>query len=295
MPLKKIPESPLSRESSDLWGGPWGRKIFVDLSNSDSLSQIKQAITSGFHVVLANKKPLAVPYSDYRELLNLAEAHQVRIRYEATVGAGLPILDTLEKLASSGDEIMEIQGCFSGTLGYLMSQLEEQIPFSRAVKEAHAKGFTEPDPRDDLSGVDVARKALILARFIGLNLDLLDIALTSLFPDSLNEKTTQEFLGELETLDHSFKERMAMAQARGHTLRYVASISRDGVSVGLKEVSQSSSLGRLRGTDNQVAVRTKRYSENPLIVTGPGAGAEVTAAGVLNDIVSIASSQERTR
>ena len=292
--LKKISEFPLCSESSDLWGGPWSRKIFVDLTNSDSLPQIKQAMISGFHIVLANKKPLAAPYAEYRDLLNLAETHQVRLRYEATVGAGLPILDTLEKLASSGDEIMEIQGCFSGTLGYLMTQLEERIPFSKALKEAHAKGFTEPDPRDDLSGIDVARKALILARFIGLKLDLSDIILTSLVPEALSRKTTQEFLAELQTLDSSFSEMMARAQSRGHTLRYVASISRAHVSVGIKEVPQSSSLGRLRGTDNQVAVRTKRYFENPLIVTGPGAGAEVTAAGVLNDIVSIASSQERT-
>ncbi|MEI8025119.1 MAG: aspartate kinase [Pseudomonadota bacterium] len=292
--LKKITEFPLSRESSDLWGGPWSRKIFVDVTNSDSLSQIKQAIISGFHVVLANKKPLAAPYTDYRDLLNLAETHQVRIRYEATVGAGLPILDTLEKLASSGDEIIEIHGCFSGTLGYLMTQLEEHIPFSKALKDAHAKGFTEPDPRDDLSGIDVARKALILARFIGLKIDLSDISLTSLVPEALNRKTTQEFLEELETLDLRFSELMTQAQSRGHTLRYVASISKDHVSVGIKEVPLSSSLGRLRGTDNQVAVKTKRYYENPLIVTGPGAGAEVTAAGVLNDIVSIASSQERT-
>jgi aspartokinase/homoserine dehydrogenase 1 len=291
--LGKMTQVSLKKDTSEIWGGPWGRKIYVDLTNSESLAEIEKAIRGGFHIVLANKKPLASPYKDYLNLFNLAEKHQVQIRYEATVGAGLPILDTLHKLASSGDHILEIEGCFSGTLGYLMTKLEEQVPFSIALKEAHAKGFTEPDPRDDLSGMDVARKALILARFMGLKLELSHVNLTPLFPDDLKKASTQEFMTQVSRLDSLFQGQMAEAHVKGNTLRYVASISKDRVSVGIKEVSKSSSLGRLRGTDNQVSVRTKRYLDNPLIVTGPGAGAEVTAAGVLNDIISIAASQER--
>jgi homoserine dehydrogenase len=219
----------LKKDTSEIWGGPWGRKIYVDLTNSEPLAEIEKAIRGGFHIVLANKKPLASPYKDYLNLFNLAEKHQVQIRYEATVGAGLPILDTLHKLASSGDQILEIEGCFSGTLGYLMTKLEEQVPFSIALKEAHAKGFTEPDPRDDLSGMDVARKALILARFMGLKLELSHVNLTPLFPDDLKKASTQEFMTQVSRLDSLFQGQMAEAHVKGNTLRYVASISKESV------------------------------------------------------------------
>lgn len=276
-----------------LWHGPWDRRIFIDLTASESAPLLKKALESGFHVVLANKKPLAVAYPLYREIMDLAASQHLQLRYEATVGAGLPVLDTIEKLAVAGDEVQEILGCFSGTLGYLMTELEDGVPFSAAVRSAFERGYTEPDPRDDLSGMDVARKALILARTIGMELNLDDIALEPLFPRELSHDVALDFIHNLSALDETYAARMKSAQARDATLRFVARISRKGVTVGIEELSRSSPLGRLRGTDNQVSIKTQRYASNPLIVTGPGAGAEVTAAGVLNDIIMIASSQER--
>lgn len=276
-----------------LWQGPWDRRIFIDLTASESAPIIKRALQSGFHVVLANKKPLAVAYPLYRELMDLAANQHLQLRYEATVGAGLPVLDTLEKLTVAGDEVQEILGCFSGTLGYLMTELEDGVPFSAAVRSAFERGYTEPDPRDDLSGIDVARKALILARTMGMEINLEDIALEPLFPSELSREVPLDFIHSLGALDKTYAERMKAAQAKDATLRFVARISREKVTVGIEELSRASALGRLRGTDNQVSIKTLRYSTNPLIVTGPGAGAEVTAAGVLNDIITIASSQER--
>ncbi len=276
-----------------LWHGPWDRQIFIDLTASESAPILMKALQSGFHVVLANKKPLAVAYPIYRELMDLAAANHLQLRYEATVGAGLPVLDTIEKLTVAGDEVQEILGCFSGTLGFLMTELEDGVPFSAAVRSAFERGYTEPDPRDDLSGTDVARKALILARTIGMEINLEDIELAPLFPKELSHEVPLEFIQNLSQLDAAYAERMKKANERHATLRFVARVSREKVVVGIEELSRSSPLGRLRGTDNQVSIKTLRYASNPLIVTGPGAGAEVTAAGVLNDIITIASSQER--
>jgi aspartokinase/homoserine dehydrogenase 1 len=282
-----------SASLEDLWHGAWDRKIFIDLTATETAPILKKALLSGFHVVLANKKPLAIPYKEYKELRDIAAERNLSLRYEATVGAGLPVLDTIDKLEVAGDEVLEVLGCLSGTLGYLMTQMEDGMSFSQAVRTAYELGYTEPDPRDDLSGMDVARKALILARTIGLTLDLSDIKLEGLYPQECSHDDPQVFLQNLTRLDQSYGERIRAAQGRSAVLRFVARISRDHVSVGIEELEKNSPFGRLRGTDNQVTLKTQRYMNNPLIVTGPGAGAEVTAAGVLNDIITIASSQER--
>jgi aspartokinase/homoserine dehydrogenase 1 len=279
---KKLCPSGAGSSLDDLWHGAWDRKIFIDLTATETAPILKQALLSGFHVVLANKK-----------LRDIAAEKNLHLRYEATVGAGLPVLDTIDKLEVAGDEVLEILGCLSGTLGFLMTQMEDGMPFSQAVRTAYELGYTEPDPRDDLSGMDVARKALILARTIGLTLDLDDIKLEGLFPPSCSHDDPEVFLKNLTQLDQAYNERIRSAQSRHAVLRFVARISREQVSVGIEELDKDSPFGRLRGTDNQVTLKTQRYSNNPLIVTGPGAGAEVTAAGVLNDIITIASSQER--
>ena len=188
----------------------------------------------------------------------------------------------------AGDRIGIVLGCFSGTLGYLMSQLEAGVPFSQAVSDAHRLGYTEPDPRDDLSGMDVGRKALILARTLGRKLDMRDVAVEPLFPAALGAPDPAVFVKKLAAMDADYAKRLEGARRKKKVLRYVARIGTRGVRVGLEEVPESSPMGRLRGTDNQVAIYTKRYKTNPLVVTGPGAGADVTAAGVLNDIVAIA-------
>jgi aspartokinase/homoserine dehydrogenase 1 len=271
-----------------LWGLPSWRTILVDLTADETAPLLHEALEQRCHVVLANKKPLAAPQEEYDALLATARRRKVSLRYEATVGAGLPVLDTLKKLAEAGDRVDVILGCLSGTLGYVMTQVEGGARFSEAVGRAFDLGYTEPDPRDDLSGTDVARKALILARSLGRRAEMKDIALEPLFPPALGQGDAQAFLAALPAMDDVMADRLAAARRRKEVLRYVARIGNDGIRVGVEAVPEASPLGRLQGTDNQVVIHTRRYRTNPLVVTGPGAGAEVTAAGVLNDIVAIA-------
>ena len=272
-----------------LWPLPLARGIFVDLTAGDTGSIIKEALLQGLHVVVANKKPMAVDYAEYAEILRIARQKKLMLRYEATVGAGLPVLDTLAKLEAAGDEIYSILGCLSGTLGYIMTQIEDGVALSSAVKKAFELGYTEPDPREDLLGLDVARKALILARTIGHQINMADIHLEPLFPEGISDADPMVFMENLKQLDQLFANKAAAAASKGNVLRYVARISSEGISVKVEEIAAGSPLGRLRGTNNQVCIRTRHYDQHPMIVTGPGAGADVTAAGVLNDIIAIAT------
>ncbi len=275
----------------ELWNLPFSKSIFVDCTADETAPLILEALDAGMHVVLANKKPLAVDFSSYQAMFDRARRKRLHIRYESTVGAGLPVLDTLNKLASSGDLVHTILGCFSGTLGFLVTELEGGLKFSQAVRKAFELGYTEPDPREDLSGMDVARKALILSRTIGMRLDMADIDLEPLFPQHLSSDDPEEFLRNLTELDDLIHARVEEAAASGQVLRYVARLMPESVSVRLEAVPRQSVLGQLKGTDNLVTIRSKFYDKNPLVVTGPGAGADVTAAGVLNDIVAIAQAQ----
>jgi homoserine dehydrogenase len=249
-------------------------------------------------VVLANKHPLSGPWDKAGFFLN-----HPRLRYEATVGAGLPVIATLRYLLATGDRITAIEGCFSGTLGYLCAQLERGEPYATAVAQARALGYTEPDPREDLSGRDVARKALILARTVrvssaessGWALDMSDLAVEALYPDSLADVSAEAFMDSASTLNRTYADRFDAAQAKGHTLRYVARISPEGSEVGLTSVPQDSPLGALRGPANYVAFHTERYSDVPLVISGPGAGPEVTAAGVLGDIIGLARETQNVK
>jgi len=277
----------------ELWILPSHRPILVDLTSDETAPLIQEALENGFHVVLANKKPLAVAQIEFDRLLQTAKERGLALRYEATAGAGLPVLDTLAKLQEAGDRVETILGCFSGTLGFIMTALEEGKRFSEAVREAWKLGYTEPDPRDDLSGTDVARKALILARTLGRRLELSDIALESLFTKDVDDDQPARFVDKLAALDATFAERVARAKSEKKVLRYVARIGKRGIRVGVEAVDQASPLGRLHGTDNTIVIQSKRYSTNPLVVTGPGAGAGVTAAGVLNDIVAITMVERR--
>jgi aspartokinase/homoserine dehydrogenase 1 len=214
------------------------------------------------------------------------------VLHEATVGAGLPVIDTLQQLMASGDRVHSVEGCPSGTMGYLFSEMARGRSFSDAVRNAMELGYTEPDPRDDLSGMDVARKALILGRLLGFPGDLDGVNVESLVPDALRDVALSEFLPRLEEMDAMWAERVDAARARGEVLRYRAIATRRSVRVGLVSVRTSSPLAALEGTDNQFAFTTTRYRENPLIITGPGAGPAVTAAGVLNDVLRLAESHE---
>ena len=285
------------RLRAELWPLPARRPILVDLTSEETAPLLLEALAEGFHVVLANKKPLAGPQAEYDRLVETARERGLELRYEATAGAGLPVLDTLAKLRESGDRVESILGCFSGTLGYLMTALEGGRPFSEAVREAWRLGYTEPDPREDLSGRDVARKALILARALGRRLEPDQVALEPLFPPELDAGDDAfdpaRFVDGLAALDDSFARRLARARRDGNTLRYVARIGPRSLKVGIEAVPAASPMGGLRGTANQVVIHSRRYRENPLIVTGPGAGADVTAAGVLNDLVAIAVQERR--
>ena len=213
-----------------------------------------------------------------------------RFRYEATVGAGLPIITTLRDLIDTGDEVFAIEGIFSGTLAWLFNRYDGSTPFSGLVAEAHRLGYTEPDPRDDLSGTDVARKLVILAREAGWELSLADVIVENLVPDSLRNVTAGQFMTGLHELDAAMAQRLADARARTHVLRYVASLKRDGSArVGLIELPRDHAFANIRMTDNVVQFTTKRYCDNPLVVQGPGAGPEVTAAGVFADLLRVAA------
>ena len=242
------------------------------------------------NLVLSNKLPLAGPRGESDRLFELARAYGRRVRHETTVGAGLPVIDTYYKLIESGDRIEKIEGCLSGTLGFLLWEIGRGRKFSAALRTAMAKGYTEPDPRDDLSGMDVGRKAIILGRLLGFTGELLPRHVESLVPRAARRLALDQFLQQLERFDGEWDRRVSAAAARGRVLRYVASITRRSLVVGLREVDRSSPFAALKGADNTVVFTTARYKTNPLVITGPGAGPAVTAAGVLNDLLQLAGS-----
>ena len=262
------------------------RPVLVDVTADETSDLLTAALAQGFDLVLANKKPLAGPPASYRRLLETAATAGRRIRYEATVGAGLPVIDTFRKLVESGDRVMRVEGCVSGTLGFVLSAIERGRPFSEAVKEAVAKGYAEPDPREDLSGQDVLRKGLILSRLLGYA-GPAPVA-ENLVPPALRRLSPDRFLDRLSSLDESWRRRVEAETRRGRVLRYVVVATARGVRASLRAVPRDSAFGSLQGTRNLLSFTTRRYRAEPLVVAGPGAGAEVTAAGILNDIQSLA-------
>jgi bifunctional aspartokinase / homoserine dehydrogenase 1 len=264
------------------------RPVLVDLTADDTGAALEQALTHGMDLVLANKRPLAERRGTSDSLWQTARARGRRILHEATVGAGLPIIDTYRKLVESGDRVERIEGLLSGTLGYVLSEVSGGTPFSKAVRSAMARGYTEPDPRDDLSGIDVARKALILGRLLGYQGELRRNAVESLVPKWARTIPLEAFLARLEELDPEWTRKVDAASKEGAVLRYVALVTPSKVAVGVRSVPATSPFAAIQGSDNQLVFTTSRYKSNPLVITGPGAGAEVTAAGVLNDILRIA-------
>ncbi len=265
--------------------------IVVDCTATDASVP---ALLAGERVVSANKKPFADSPMDTFERLVLTPQGAARTRYEATVGAGLPVIAAVQRVVSSSDPVSLVSGSFSGTLGYVMSGLQEGRPFSEVVSTAKDLGYTEPDPRDDLGGVDVARKALILARTLGMRLELADVAVEPLYPAELAGLSVDEFMRALPTLDAGFAAKVAAAAAEGKVLRYAASVKppsdaapKGSLTVGLLAVPASSPLGTLSGSDNLVEVHTRWYSQTPLVLRGAGAGTGTTAAGVLADMIEL--------
>ncbi|HMA24530.1 MAG TPA: bifunctional aspartate kinase/homoserine dehydrogenase I [Gemmatimonadaceae bacterium] len=263
----------------------------VDCTASDAVARQYDAwLARGIHVITPNKRANASDIEYYRRLRRSNRGVGAHYLYETTVGAALPIIQTLRDLVQTGDEIYELEGILSGTLSFLFNSFDGSRPFSALVVQARELGYTEPDPRDDLSGMDVARKIVILAREMGLSLELSDVDLRGLVPDALQRGTVGDFLDALPRHDDQMEALRRDAAASGNVLRFVGRVTRGGeASVGLRAYPASHPFARVHLTDNIVLFRTSRYAENPLVVQGPGAGREVTAAGVFADLLRLAS------
>jgi aspartokinase/homoserine dehydrogenase 1 len=265
--------------------------VILDCSASDAVAAHYAGwLRAGIHVITPNKHAGAGSIERYRAIRAAATSGAARFRYEATVGAGLPVIQTLRDLLDTGDEVHSVEGIFSGTLAWLFNRHDGKIPFSALLREAHAQGYTEPDPRDDLSGTDVARKLVILAREAGWGMSLNDVIVENLVPASLRDVNREEFMQRLEEFDSVMLARLQEATRAHKVLRYVARLDRGGkAQVGLVELPREHAFANIRLTDNIVQFSTKRYSDNPLVVQGPGAGPEVTAAGVFADLLRVAA------
>lgn len=263
--------------------------VIIDCSASDVVAERYAGwLAAGIHVVTPNKHAGAGPLARYQAIRDAAAVSGARWRYEATVGAGLPVIQTLRDLVDTGDQLLAIDGILSGTLAWLFNRYDGSIAFSQLIREAHQLGYTEPDPRDDLSGLDVARKLVILAREAGIKLSLADVRVEGLVPSALASISRDELMQRLDELDAGMAAQLEQARASGKVLRYVARLDCEGrASVGLVELADDHAFAHLRLTDNIVQFTTRRYHSNPLIVQGPGAGREVTAAGVFADLLRV--------
>jgi aspartokinase/homoserine dehydrogenase 1 len=264
--------------------------VIIDCTASEKVADRYLAwLERGIHVITPNKHAGSGDLGRYRALRQQLESGSARWRYEATVGAGLPVIQTLRDLIDTGDQVTRIDGIFSGTLAYLFNRYQAGMSFAQLVSEAREAGYTEPDPRDDLSGMDVARKLVILAREMGLKIGLEDVRVESLAPADLSEASVDDFLDGLTAHDSAMATRLEQAEDRGEVLRYVASLTAEGhAEVSLKSLPKDHPFANLALTDNVVAFRTRRYSNNPLIIQGPGAGPDVTAGGVFADLLRVA-------
>jgi len=241
----------------------------------------------GIHVITPNKEANSGPLDYYRRIHR--ENLRAHFMYETTVGAGLPILETLRDLIETGDRIDRVEGILSGTLSYLFNSFQGDRPFSEILRDARREGYTEPDPREDLSGKDVARKLVILAREMGLDLEMEDLEIEGLVPEGLEDGSVEAFFEKLPEADDYFAEILEEARSNDKVLRFVGQVNRDGeASVRLRRYPEDHPFARIHLTDNVVEFTTRRYSENPLIVQGPGAGPEVTAGGVFADLLRLA-------
>jgi aspartokinase/homoserine dehydrogenase 1 len=265
--------------------------VIIDCTADESVaSNYARWLAAGIHIVTPNKKAnsAAMEFTEsLREARRLGGSHYL---YEGTVGAGLPVIQTLRDLRETGDQIHSIEGIFSGTLAYLFNVYDGSVPFSTIVKEAKNLGYTEPDPRDDLSGTDVARKLIILAREMGLKLELSQVKVESLVPKELEKGSIDAFLDGLSRYDAPMLQRYEAAKKAGKVLRFVGRVTSAGeATVGVVELDAKHAFANIALTDNVVRFATARYNKNPLIVQGPGAGPEVTAGGVFADLLRLSA------
>jgi aspartokinase/homoserine dehydrogenase 1 len=262
--------------------------IFVDNTANEKVAHFYETILESSISISTPNKIATSSYLQYQRLKNIAARRGVQFLYETNVGAGLPILSTLEDLITSGDRIIKIEGVLSGTMSFIFNKFGEGMKFSEVVKEAKKQGYTEPDPREDLGGTDVRRKLLILAREIGLSLEAPDVKIENILPKAAQDAPNVEaFFEELEKADVHFAQLVSKAAKEGKVLRMIASLEQGKASISLKAVDALHPFYSLDGSDNMIVFTTERYKERPLVVRGPGAGAEVTAAGVFAEIIRI--------
>ena len=265
--------------------------IFADCTaNKEIHNEYLGLFEANISVVTPNKVANSGRYADYALLHQTALKKGVKFLYETNVGAGLPVINTLQGLIASGDKFERIEGVLSGTLSYIFNNFKAGIKFADIVREAKVKGYTEPDPREDLSGMDVARKILILGREIGLRLEPEDVTIEKLLPENCElAPTVDDFFKELEVSNTYFEDMVNQAEAKGEVLRFIATLENNKINIGVKSINKSHPFYMMDGADNVISFTTKRYHDRPLVIKGPGAGAEVTASGVFADIVAIGS------
>jgi aspartokinase/homoserine dehydrogenase 1 len=264
--------------------------VFVDCTASpDVASLYLELLSNNINVVAANKIAASSDYIVYDNLKKMARRKDVKYLFETNVGAGLPVINTINSMTNSGDKILKIEAVLSGTLNYIFNVLSEDVPLSRAIKMAQEAGYSEPDPRIDLSGKDVIRKLVILAREAGYKFNQEDVKATLFIPDKYFKGSVADFFNNINELDAEFEAKRIDAEKQGLQFRFVASLS-DGVpEVKLQTIGREHPFYNLQGSNNVILLTTERYHEFPMVIKGYGAGAAVTAAGVFADIISIAN------
>lgn len=290
----RLKESPIDATPEVIRNGVIGMNIFnsvfVDCTSSKDIADLYYDMLShNINVVAANKIAASSSHENYDRLKKIARKKDVKFLFETNVGAGLPVINTINNLINSGDRILKIEAVLSGTLNYIFNVLGVDTPMSRAVKMAQEAGYSEPDPRQDLSGKDVVRKLVILAREAGYKVEQDDVRKELFIPDRFFEGSLDDFFRTLPELDAGFEEQRRKAEEDGLHFRFVATLDRGGVSVGLRTVDSSHPFYHLEGSNNVILITTERYKEFPMVIKGYGAGAEVTAAGVFSDIIGIAN------
>jgi aspartokinase/homoserine dehydrogenase 1 len=263
---------------------------FCDCTASEDVSALyEKVLHNSIAIVTPNKKANSGTFDYYRALTTYSKEKGIPYLYETTVGAGLPVISTLRDLFLSGDRIIRIEAVLSGTLSFIFNSYDGSKPFSALVREAKEKGYTEPDPRDDLNAMDAARKALILARECGMPLEFSSVKIEPILPAAcFKAKDVEAFFKELEKSDAEFEKRRAKEAAEGKHLRYIAVVEEGNASLSLRGEAEGSPFLSLVDSDNIVVITTERYSKLPMVIKGPGAGAQVTAGGIFADIVRTA-------
>ena len=264
--------------------------VFVDCTASADVAALyKELLKHNVSVVAANKIAASSAYENYRELKQTARKRGVKFLFETNVGAGLPIINTINDMIHSGDKILKIEAVLSGTLNFIFNIISAEVPFSETIRMAKEEGYSEPDPRIDLSGKDVIRKLVILAREAGYQLEQDDVEKNLFVPDSYFQGSLDDFWKNIGQLDSDFEARRQVLESENKHWRFVAKLDNGKASVGLQEVDASHPFYNLEGSNNIILLTTERYNKYPMMIQGYGAGADVTAAGVFADIMSIAN------